>query len=87
MRLQSQKSEISVNTMHIEATIRRVRAFAEAQGWSANHYAKAAGLSPQTVIKMRSPDWSPTVGTLRKLEALIPSEFANDGAGNGSFSE
>ena len=55
-----------------DQVIARVRAFMAAQGWSSGQYARAAGLRDSTLRFMASPDWNPTVETLRKLEAPIP---------------
>lgn len=55
-----------------DQVIIRVRAFMAARGWSTGQYARAAGLRDSTLRFMASPDWNPTVETLRKLEGPIP---------------
>jgi hypothetical protein len=60
----------------LDVTIARIRAYALAMGWTRGALAKKAGLrSHNTLRKFDDPDWSPSVKTLRKLEALVPAEF------------
>lgn len=62
----------------VDAILERVRAFRRARGWSINRLAGEAGMPESTIRDMDAADWSPTVATLRKLEALIPKSFDPD---------
>lgn len=61
----------------IDAVIARIRAFRRAQGWTKARYATAAGLRESTIRMMDAPGWSPTTKTIRRLEAVIPRDFAD----------
>jgi ribosome-binding protein aMBF1 (putative translation factor) len=61
--------------MLIDQSIARVRAYRQAKGWSILRLAKEAGLGESTIRRLDSPDWCPTAGTLRQLEAIIPEAF------------
>lgn len=61
--------------MLIDQSIARVRAYRQAKGWSILRLAKEAGLGESTIRRLDSPDWCPTAGTLRQLEAVIPESF------------
>ncbi len=62
--------------MTIDHAIARIRAYRHAQGWSLYGFANAAGLRESTIRHIDSDGWSPTANTLRKLEAVIPADFA-----------
>ena len=34
-----------------------------------------AGLAPNTLGRIESPDWQPSLETLRRLEALLPPDW------------
>ena len=57
--------------MTAQASIEQVREFAVKVGLTRWQLAKAAGLGIMTLRHMNDPDWSPTVNTLRKLEAYM----------------
>lgn len=59
----------------IEATIARVRAFAQSRGWRKSRLAKEAGLADTVLRNFDRPDWNPTADTLRRLESIIPPDF------------
>jgi ribosome-binding protein aMBF1 (putative translation factor) len=61
--------------MQIEASIRRIRAFAEAAGLAKGRLAVRAGLRDTVLRHFDSPDWNPTRETLCRLEAIIPADF------------
>ncbi len=60
--------------MTVQTSIEQVRQFALKNGLTRWKLAKAAGLGVMTLRDMNDPDWSPSVRTLRKLEALLPEE-------------
>ena len=64
--------------MNIDISIRRVRAYRAAHKLSVSGFGVKAGLSPDALRYMDSPDWNPRAETLRKLEALIPADFDPD---------
>jgi len=61
--------------MSIDHSIRRIRAFAASRKWRKSRLAREAGMPDTTLRHFDRPDWSPTVKTIRRLEALIPSDF------------
>lgn len=52
----------------------RIRAFKRMKGWAPSRLAREAGLSNMALRDIDSAEWSPTVDTLRKIEALIERE-------------
>lgn len=60
---------------HIESSVARIRAFARARGYSLNGLAEFAGLSESTIRHLYAEDWNPTRNTLRKLEAVVSTDF------------
>lgn len=62
--------------MHIDTILCRIRDFAAAQGWRKARLAKEAGVPRSTLKNFDLGTWNPTADTLRKLEAVIPPEFA-----------
>ncbi len=61
--------------MEIEASIRRIRAYAQAAGLSKGRLAVRAGLRDTTLRRFDHVDWNPTLETLRKLQAVVPTDF------------
>jgi ribosome-binding protein aMBF1 (putative translation factor) len=61
--------------MLIDQAIGRVRAYRQSKGWSVLRLAKEAGIRESTIRHLDHDDWSPTAGTLRKLERVIPPDF------------
>ena len=61
--------------MMTDRAIARIRAYRRFKGWSLTRLAGAAGMSESTIRHLDAPDWSPTADTMRRLEAVIPSEF------------
>jgi lambda repressor-like predicted transcriptional regulator len=57
------------------ATVHRIVAYAEAQGWSKLRFAKEAKIQDTTLRKLGRPDWNPTLRVLNRLSAIIPEEF------------
>jgi transcriptional regulator with XRE-family HTH domain len=66
--------------MLIDAAIARIRAYRQAQRWSVNRLATEARIGESTIRRLDSPDWNPATETLRRLEAIIPSDFMSDPA-------
>ncbi len=62
--------------MTVEATIGRLRTFASDRGWTKSRFAREAGLPDTTLRGFHEPHWNPTAETLRKLEAVIPPDWA-----------
>ena len=63
---------------YIDLTLRRVRAFAEANGWKKSRLAREAGLCDTVLRHFDTDRWNPTVQTLRAIEAIIPQSFSID---------
>lgn len=57
------------------SAVARVRAWRQAMGWAPYRFATAAGVSEATLRGIDSEDWNPTVRTLERLEAVIPSDW------------
>ena len=55
-----------------QQVIARIRAHAAAKNWSKTKLAKEAGLHFNTLRDFDDEDWNPRLGTLQKLEALLP---------------
>jgi transcriptional regulator with XRE-family HTH domain len=70
--------------MGIEQTIERVRVYRRETGVSRSAFARQAGLGPNALSAMDRPDWSPNADTLRKLEALIPSDWRPNGSADAA---
>lgn len=60
----------------IDAVIDRIRAFRRSTGWSVLRLAREAGISESTLRHIDRPSWNPESETLRRLEAIIPPDFA-----------
>jgi hypothetical protein len=61
----------------IDEPINRIKIYLFAvAGMNRNQIAEAAGLSEGATRGMHDPAWNPTLETLRKLEALVPDDFA-----------
>ena len=63
---------------HIDLTLQRIRAFAEASGWKKSRLAREAGLCDTVLRHFNTDRWNPTVQTLRAIEAIIPPDFTLD---------
>lgn len=57
------------------SAIARVRAWRRTQGWALYKFAMEAGVAEATLRGMDGPNWNPTVRTLEKLEATIPTDW------------
>lgn len=55
------------------SAVARVRAWRVAMDWAPYRFAVEAGVSEAILRGMDRDDWNPTVRTLEKLEAVIPS--------------
>lgn len=64
--------------MSTEHALRRIRAYAAHRRLAKSRLAVEAGLSRNALMGMDRSDWSPTVKTVRKIEAIIPPEFTPD---------
>lgn len=62
--------------MDTEAVIARYRAFVQERGWSKKRLSEEADLHKNTLRKFWDDDWSPSVATMRKLDALIARDAA-----------
>ncbi|CAK0756572.1 hypothetical protein CCP2SC5_2230002 [Azospirillaceae bacterium] len=63
---------------NIDLTLRRIRAFAESNGWKKSRLAREAGLCDTVLRHFDKDRWNPTAQTLRTLEAIIPPDFSFD---------
>jgi hypothetical protein len=61
--------------MSVDVAIARIRAYAHQKRWSKSRLAIEAGMTDTVLRRFDHRDWNPTVGTLRRLETLIPPEF------------
>jgi len=64
-----------ITRMTIDAVLRRIRAYRQSQGLSRRAFAHCAGLQESSIRLMDDDEWSPSVRTLRRLEAVIPEGF------------
>ena len=64
--------------MLVQDSIERIRAYRVARGWSINRLATEAAIGWSTIRRIESPDWNPNTDTLKRLEAIIPADFAPD---------
>ncbi|HQS18632.1 helix-turn-helix transcriptional regulator [Reyranella sp.] len=64
---------IAPNT--IPAVIVRLRAWANARGWTKSRFAVEAGLRDTTLRGFHDDDWNPTREILARLEAVIPPDW------------
>lgn len=60
---------------YADRIVSRVRSFARTRGWSVYRYSKEAQVSLSTIRDLHREGWSPSLETLRRLEAVIPPEF------------
>lgn len=61
--------------MTTDEIIRRIADYAASMRWSKTHLANSAGVPESTLRRFGSPDWSPTLRTLRLLERVVPRDF------------
>ena len=61
--------------MMIDAAIQRIRAYRDHRGWTNNRLATEAKVPESCVRDLDDAGWSPTLRTLRKLEAVVPEQF------------
>ena len=64
-----------MSSARLDTAIERIRAYARAQGWKKSRLAKEAGMADTVLRDFERPDWNPTAETLRRLEAIIPSQW------------
>lgn len=55
------------------AAIARIRAWRRANDWTAHRYAAEASVPEGSTRRMDDDGWSPTLRTLRKLDAVVPA--------------
>lgn len=67
--------------MSIDQLINKVRAYREEHSLKKATLAQLAGLHQNSLRMMDSPDWNPTVETLRLLEEVIAEPPAAEAAG------
>jgi ribosome-binding protein aMBF1 (putative translation factor) len=59
----------------IDLAIARIRAFARHKSWPKSRLAREAGMRDTVLRDFDNPKWNPTAETVRRLEAIIPSDF------------
>ena len=69
------KCDYSICMMNTDKIIDRVKAFAANENLNKSQLAALAGIGDTTLRNLDKPNWNPTVKILRKLEAVIPSDF------------
>jgi len=57
--------------MHVQKSIDEIRAYWKGSGKSRWRLAEDAGLGRTTLRDIDKPDWSPSVATMRKIQALM----------------
>ena len=57
------------------SAVARIRAWRIANKIPPSRFAASAGVAEATLRRMDDADWNPTIGTLQKLEALIPRDW------------
>lgn len=57
--------------MSVRDTIDRIRAYAQKNGLRKATLAKRAGLHPNALRDLDSPDWKPRLDTIEKLEKVL----------------
>lgn len=62
---------------NIDTAINRIRAYARMQGLKKTTLAKAAGLGDTTLRDFDSDEWNPTINIVRRIEKIIPEDFAS----------
>lgn len=63
------------NITNIDNALSRIKSFKAMMGFSNNKLAKQAGIAEGTVRNIEDSSWNPQVETVRKIEAIIPSDF------------
>lgn len=69
-----------MSSLTVDRAISRIRAYAAVRGWRKSRLAAEAGLPDTTLRHFGRPDWNPTLSVLRRLEAVIPSDFMDESA-------
>ncbi len=60
----------------IDTAIKRIRQFRKEQGITKYRLACMAGVPENSVRKLDSVEWNPTLETLRSLDSVIPKDFS-----------
>jgi len=68
--------------LNIENIIRRIREFRTKSGFAKTRLAVMAGIPEGCIRNIDEQDWNPTLVTLRKIEAVIPSDFQPEHSGS-----
>lgn len=70
----------------LEQTIDRIRQFRQRESLSISKLARMSGCARRILANMDTPTWSPSLPTIRKLEACIPAGFRSrrKAKGNGA---
>ena len=61
--------------VNVDKAIARIRAYAASRSWTKSRFAHEAGIIDTTLRDFHKSDWNPQADTLRRLEAVIPSDF------------
>jgi len=60
-----------------EMVIKQILIYAFAvQGWTKKELARQAGVSENVLRNIHDPEWNTTLDVLRKLEKIVPDEWA-----------
>ena len=59
----------------VEQSVGRILAFSKCRKLRPATLAKLSGLSVNALARMESPDWNPSMKTLRMAESVIPPDF------------
>lgn len=62
--------------MTIDLVLHRIRSYAENQKWTVAELARRAGANWSAINGIYDdPGWSPSMKTLRRLEAVVPPDY------------
>lgn len=67
-----------MKTTNIALSIKTVRAYRHAMGWSIVRLGTEAGIGESTLRRMDRDDWNPTSEILKRLEGIVPKDFDPD---------
>ncbi len=63
--------------INIENAVQRIRVYVFAvRGWTKKDLAREANISESSLRNIHSPNWNISLRTLRKIESVVPDNFA-----------
>lgn len=61
--------------IHTDYAIERIKAYLQSSGMAKSRLAVEAGVPEGCTRRIEDKNWNPTTDTLRKLEAVVPTDF------------